>query len=315
MTQLQINEERIDKYFDLHIKVLRNLARGKPYQKIKGELLDEFESLNYEQFGTDFSLLSFDQENKLRGAFPLSPKQTDYLLEVQGLGTSYAMCAIDALGAAYTFKAKTTIHSRDHISGSPIKIVIDPHQTDYSQYKDYVISMPKSPVSAKKEESWDAAIDLCPLIGFFENEKSIPKNQLDIVDILPFEVALKYGKTIFDLKKMRLNLKNWIKVLINLYETDRTEDALLSHFRSIETLPNHWSEAEIRQLLIGGLEGKGLLRPHDEKIDTFILTLKGKRVANLFIDQNSTEPANGIDNKNHEVACDSCSIAALQEVR
>lgn len=306
MTKLQIINELLDEYFDLHIKVLRKLATGETYKEIRRYYQDEIESLDYEQFAKDFTLLSFDKEGKIRGAYPLSPKQTNYLLKVDGLGTSYAMCAVDALGVAYTFNAKTVIQTTDPISRTSIEIIIDPNEADYSQYKDYVISMPKSIVNEKKEENWDEAVDLCPQIGFFESKESIPTEQLAVIDIIPFQLALNYGKTIFDFMNLRQNLKNRFNVLLNLYDSAMTEEEMTSLFfesgesSHSESLNNHWSNQELQQqLVIGTLQNKGLIRNLKGESHYLTLTPKGRRVVDMI----SKRSFNEISNENRDHTC------------
>ena len=58
---------------------------------------------------------------------PNFPVETNYKVTVDGIETGYSMCAVDALGVAYTFNAKTTIYSIDRSTNRSIEIIIDPN--------------------------------------------------------------------------------------------------------------------------------------------------------------------------------------------
>ena len=116
-TKLQISESRINEFLDLHLRVLRRILQGRDFKEIRAECHAAFERLNYLEVATKYvPFLSFDEIGKLKAAYPLSPNKTDYQISVEGIGTGYAMCAVDARGVAYTLMPKRILKHQTRAS-------------------------------------------------------------------------------------------------------------------------------------------------------------------------------------------------------
>src|SRR5947209_1656108 len=59
------------------------------------------------------------------GAYPFSAVATAHQVAIAGLGTVYAMCAVDALGIPYMLKRAATVTSRDAATDEPLRITIE----------------------------------------------------------------------------------------------------------------------------------------------------------------------------------------------
>ncbi len=68
-------------------------------------------------------LVAVDDHGRLQAAYPFSPTPTDHTVDINGV-TSYAMCAIDALGMPYMLRANATIQSHDPHTGAPVTVTV-----------------------------------------------------------------------------------------------------------------------------------------------------------------------------------------------
>lgn len=184
------NEDRIEELFAIHLKVLRRVLNGKPFERIQEEFKRDFERTNYLNVMKRSGSLSFNANGVLIGAYPISPVQSPFMINVEGVGSGYAMCAIDALGVAYTFGAKTLIETKDPTTAKPIRISVDPSLEKQSQY-DLVVSY-KPPCDL--DEGSCAELQ-CPAINFYYSQKSVPSNHT--LEIFSFEKAVNYAKQRF----------------------------------------------------------------------------------------------------------------------
>ncbi|MCE7736881.1 MAG: hypothetical protein GPJ54_18500 [Candidatus Heimdallarchaeota archaeon] len=187
----QITLPNIDEsaFFDLHLKVLTRLLNGINMEKIEHEFQTEFESLDYLSLAKR-GLLAFNKEKKLIGAYPISPVKSNYKVTVEGIGSGYSMCAIDALGVAYTFETKTTIETTDFSTGDPIKIVIDP-SLEKQEFQDLVIAHKKT---SEVPKGTAPAVSLCPSINFYSDKSNVDTKHNDIMD---FDEALVSARSQF----------------------------------------------------------------------------------------------------------------------
>lgn len=184
MSKQKINASRL---FELHLKVLTQLIRGKSFKQISQDLHQEFESLNYIKLSKD-KMLSFDDKDNLIGAYPISPKKTNYKVTIDGIGTGYSMCAIDSIGVAFTFNKTTKIETRDHSNDKPLTFTIDPNNLKINY--NILISYKK----VKNSQSCNSATEVCPFINFYSTD-SISK--VENMSIIPFEKALESAKSQF----------------------------------------------------------------------------------------------------------------------
>ncbi len=172
---------------DLHLDVLKDLLNGVNFKEIEQKYSDRFEDLNYLQNATG-NLLTFDN-GKLVGAYPVSPRKTNYKVIIEDIGTGYSMCAIDALGIAYTFMKKTIIETTIQDTNEPFTFEVDPF-LDRQTEKDLYVTYKKYGQGVS-----NVALEICPTINIYRFENGIPDKENLVV--LDFETALRYAKERF----------------------------------------------------------------------------------------------------------------------
>lgn len=186
---ITMDEYLIDDLIDLHFSVLKEIFKGSSFFDIQRHYSDEMRKLDYMNLAKNNNLLTFDDDNNLIGAYPVSPLKTSFKVSVEGIGECYCMCAIDALGIAYTFGKKTTIESKDSSTGQKIVITVDP-ETDSVQTAgtEYFVSY-RDPDKVR-----NIALDQCPVINFYSDKNSVKD---DTLVIFTFQEAIKHAKDIF----------------------------------------------------------------------------------------------------------------------
>jgi hypothetical protein len=195
------DKQLVTKLWDIHLKVLKHLLNQKSFEWIQVELKEDFKKTNYVENIKKSGNLSFDENNKLLGAYPIAPFKSDYKVIVENEGEGYSMCAIDALGVAYTFNSKTTIQAIDKSTDRTINIIVDPkveNQTGpqlFTTYKD-------TPEALHGKKS--AAIVQCPEINFYSKRDDIPQH----LQIMNFDEALNYAKKRFSPRELKLRILN-----------------------------------------------------------------------------------------------------------
>jgi hypothetical protein len=188
-----LDDTDVEKIFNLHLQVLQYLLNGKSFDWIKKKFKDFFNQENYLKVVTKSRLLSFDANNNLIGAYPISPFKTNYKITVEGVGSGYAMCAIDALGVAYAFNKKTIIDTIDYSTKTSLKITIDP-ELEEQKHKNLLVSYDPNPFSKEKRAYAVSATQICPSINFYSTQI----NQLNKdISYLTFEQALLSAKKEF----------------------------------------------------------------------------------------------------------------------
>ncbi len=186
MNQLDDKPEKID-LLELHLFVLKELLNGRDFDDISERYKDRFQELNYLKLATG-TLLTFNK-GKLIAAYPVSPYKSSYEVTIEDVGKGYAMCAIDALGIAYTFMKKTKIRSMLIDTGEMFTFEIDPFVPNYTPQDLYVTYKRYS----MKETN--VALEICPNIDIYRSKNSIPKDENMVV--IDFETALRYAKERF----------------------------------------------------------------------------------------------------------------------
>lgn len=277
----------IDEFFDFHLEVLGRILVGDDLASVLEERARESERLNYREVAETVGLLSFDDEGGLRGAYPVSPSETPYRIKVDGVGSGYAMCAIDSLGAAYMFGRKTDIESVDPATDRPIQITIDPEDLDTSPYSHLRVTTPKAMPQKEEGVAVDPAADFCPLIGFVEGEKSIPEDQRPAVNVIPFDQALSYGELAFDADNIRAQLKALLASLETLAASGPlSENELADLFMRNDRNPmlESLSEAEAKRFVLSQMTAKGIVQPYasGSQPATYELSEKGRRIVSSF---------------------------------
>ncbi|MFW9854463.1 MAG: organomercurial lyase [Candidatus Thorarchaeota archaeon] len=294
MSQIQINttKDKVKEFLNLHIKVLENLLVGKSFEELKIQFFSEFEKFNYIALTKTFSMLSYDEEGNLRGAYPISPNKTKYKIHVEGIGSGYAMCAIDAIGVPYLFGKATIIESIDQVTNEPIQFTIDPSFSDdhvisqlADEFKELVITNPKGS-EIQVGQAIDQAVDFCPYIGFVTDRKTLTEEHLARVDSLDFETALKYGKHSFGRENVVKLLEDFFNAILSFYQHDSLNgDQLVEQYiQNNELLLDTYSQEQIKGMLITTLINNGLI----EKVDganpkaLYSLTTFGKKLMKVF---------------------------------
>ncbi|MHA2179863.1 MAG: organomercurial lyase [Promethearchaeota archaeon] len=249
--------KKIDKFLDLHIKILSRVLIQKNWKSIETEFEDDFERFDYLNTAQILNALAFDKSGNLHAAYPISPRENQFQVKVEGVGSGYAMCAIDSLGVAYTFGKKTQIISRDPTTGNEIQINIDPENENYKNYSDIVITTPKGVFRPVEENVLDQAKDICPYVGFVRNIGLISEEDRDNYSLLTFDEALRYGKLAFDRESMKnqiLEFLNTISLLVNTKSLLMDDFVRLYAEKSTNPALTSLSFEEVKQLIIGQLK-------------------------------------------------------------
>ncbi len=193
--------------FNLHLKVLQQILIGTDFTNIKIIIEEEFKELNYEDFIINkVHRLTFDKDKKLIGAYPVSPISNEFKVSVAEIGIGYAMCAVDALGIAYTFLKETIIETKDHGTGKAISLRINPHAEKIVE-KDYVITYPNQGHESLRKlvaENTQLATSACPNILFY-SKNNLP-NDVNL-SVLNFEKGLAEAIAIFSQQAIKDHFK------------------------------------------------------------------------------------------------------------
>lgn len=192
------NKKQTEELFSLHLKVLKYILNNKSFIWIQEKLKKDFKRMSYLNIMEKSESLSFGQNGKLIGAYPISPNRTQYRIHVEEVGSGFAMCAIDALGVAFTFGATTTIKTFERSSNSPIKIIIDPSLGEPPQYDLFVTYKRIS------DNTESCAKIQCPIIHFYSSNEAIPLDQRSNgIEILSFKEAYSHAKKRFSPSGMK----------------------------------------------------------------------------------------------------------------
>jgi hypothetical protein len=206
----QYPENLIDRVVNLHINILKSILIGKTFEEIKQIYLSKIDELNYEEIIINKAKrLTFNENGELIGAYPVSPIKNNFKVHVEGIGTGYSMCALDALGIPYTFNAKTTIETMDSADNKPLKIVIDPKNPQSEDFP-FVVTYNKGYKSIHDLVASNAqlAVDACPSILFYSEER-LPRK--DLFEILNFSDALLASKELFSPEGFKKHIKEILK--------------------------------------------------------------------------------------------------------
>lgn len=138
-----------------------------------------------------------DEDGNINNIYPVSAKPTDYKVKLKDGREFNAMCAIDGIGTAFTFKQDVDIESKCINCGAEIKIsVIDEKIYSYDTEGIHILH-----VDLNKYGNW--ASDCWNIMNFFCTEKEydlwVDKMDLDKSKIfcLNLEEALRVSKMIF----------------------------------------------------------------------------------------------------------------------
>ncbi|MFW9927646.1 MAG: organomercurial lyase [Candidatus Thorarchaeota archaeon] len=289
-TQLKlINNRVVSDFLDLHLEVLGCVLKGMTFDEIQVKFSRLFKQLNYVEIAHFSSLLSFDDEGTLRGAYPFSPFETEHRITVEGIGSGYAMCAIDSLGVAGLFGARTVIQSKDALTRAPLEVTVDPVGIDAGSYSDIFVVAPKGIPAKGEDEMYDSAVDSCPFVGFLIDVESIPEEMTSSVTVIPLDQATDYAKTIFSGSAFAEQLRAAIYPLLEICESGSLPvESVVKGVLKRQTNPRLRAapEKEAKRLVMNDLLGKGVVQQDDGKernTECLTLTNKGFRIVKIFL--------------------------------
>ncbi|MFW9870358.1 MAG: organomercurial lyase [Candidatus Thorarchaeota archaeon] len=284
-----INNRVVSDFLDLHLKVLGYVLKGMTFDEIQVKFSRLFKQLNYVEVAHFSSLLSFDDDGILRGAYPFSPFETDHRITVEGIGSGYAMCAIDSLGVAGLFGARTVIQSKDALTRALIEITVDPVGNDSDPYSNIFVIAPNGIPAKGEDEMYDSAVDSCPFVGFLIDAESIPEEMTSSVTVIPLDQAIDYAKTIFSWSAFAKQLRAAIYPLLEICESGSLPvELVVKGILKRQTNPRLRAapEKEAKRLAMNELLGKGVVQHDDEKeqhTGCLTLTNKGFRIVKIFL--------------------------------
>ncbi|MHA2373164.1 MAG: organomercurial lyase [Candidatus Thorarchaeota archaeon] len=284
-----INDVLVGEFLNLHLDVLLLVLKGITFDEIQIELSDNFHRFNYVEVAHFTSLLSFDDEGTLRGAYPFSPTKTDHKLTVKGMGSGFAMCAVDSLGVASLFGVRTIIESKDALSQTPIKIVVDPNGLDSDSYSDISVIAPMGIPEKGKDEVYDSAVDSCPFVGFLIDAESIPEEMRPRVTVISLDQATDYSRSIFSRSAFSEQLRAAIQPIVEIYEAGPLPvELVLNSILEHQTNPRLRAapKRDAKRFAMNELLAKGIvlcLNGNGQHTDHLALTDKGTRIVETFL--------------------------------
>lgn len=84
-----------------------------------------------------------DEEQNVNFIYPVSSMATNHRVTLEDGRSFTAMCAIDAMGAAFTFHQNTEVHSVSAVSGEPIYVkIVDGEVAEYSPKTLHALTFP-----------------------------------------------------------------------------------------------------------------------------------------------------------------------------
>ncbi|MFP4611753.1 MAG: alkylmercury lyase family protein [Thiohalophilus sp.] len=139
-------------------------------------------------------LIVLDKEGKRPvGAYPLTSEHTAHQITVNG-HSLHAMCALDALSVAPMFDETVSIHSRCHVTGSPIRIQMRGDTLLDARPGDAIVGIRWQMPTAV------AAHSMCMEMVFLENRATAERWQdgdIDNISLFTLPEAVAFGKGFF----------------------------------------------------------------------------------------------------------------------
>ena len=183
----------------LYLNILEQLLKKEPFEIIKQKLSNKQQ--NNLNFLLKCGALTINSSGDLIGAYPLSPRPTQYKIILEELGKGYAMCAIDALGVAFTFNKRTIIETIDSATGDFLRMAINP---DLSEQQPVNIFVQYKQV----QSCCNAAMDQCPYVVFTSKPENAVINSS--IKILTYKEAVTYAKKRFSHEGIKQSLQSII---------------------------------------------------------------------------------------------------------
>lgn len=89
-----------------------------------------------------------DEENNVNFIYPVSALMTNHHVTLADGRSFTAMCAIDAIGCAYTFHQDIEVHSVSAVSGEPVFVkIVNGEVADYSPKTLHALTFPLGQIS------------------------------------------------------------------------------------------------------------------------------------------------------------------------
>lgn len=107
---------------------------------------EEYEEIVSVLLAKDGMVLSEDRD--VNFIYPVSALATNHHVTLADGRSFTAMCAIDAIGAAFTFHQDTEVHSVSAVSGEPVFVkIVDGKVADYSPKTLHALTFPLGQIS------------------------------------------------------------------------------------------------------------------------------------------------------------------------
>lgn len=200
----QFDQKFIEDFLSVHFLILKDLLNSISFPESVNKYSTKIDEINYLDIATKNNFILLDNDKKLIAAYPVSPTPTIFEVLIENIGSGFAMCAIDALGIAYTFQEKTKIISVTKDDKKSVIIEIDPKNDKIESNHDFYISY-RDPDLVK-----NIAMDQCPVINFYSVKESIKGPNMIVFE---FNEALAQAKSIFSIDAFKNNLITGFKAI------------------------------------------------------------------------------------------------------
>ena len=133
-----VHKKFTDRQNELRLYILEftvNSGRAYHIEKDKAEALEQL-NMSEEEYReiTDCLIgkdgMAADETGKVNFIYPVSALKTNHQVTLEDGRQFSAMCAIDAIGAAFTFHQDTEVHSVSAVSGEPVYVRIRDGRVD-----------------------------------------------------------------------------------------------------------------------------------------------------------------------------------------
>jgi hypothetical protein len=181
---------------ELHRDILRSFAtNGEPLtrQQIANRVGQSQVDAVLSQLSADDLVVLAPDGREISGAYPYTVEQRVHRVEVNGHQV-HAMCALDAISIAPMADAQTKIHSRCHVTDSPVEITMQGNEVLSATPADVHVGI------RWQSTSGCAAKNLCLEMVYLkdtETARAWQQQDPDNIDIYPLSQAVVFGSAFF----------------------------------------------------------------------------------------------------------------------